>query len=403
MHFRKMALWCTGLVTLLEVVSWGWAGYMGQEIASHPYNVAVKLGFIATFLLMLTLLRASLPARVGITLLEIFIAYFAITKVGYLWVEMGSMTSLAFNLVLLVLVVHVITPIPFIHQLFIVTSINILGVLAMNQWPNLEQDLHRIYLWLVSANVIGAYVANRNEYRKRVLFVQKNELDLALARERSLANQLDHLLELMNHELRNPLAVIQAQADVLRYQPQSPKAQAQLQNIIGAVRSATKLIGELSTSEIRDNSTLSLAHQFEQLIRQTCQAVQHKYPHLQCSFDFPKYTPPVNVPPFVLGLILNSIITNAATHGNNPKGLSIQIRLNPHNVKIRIRDWGKGTERRKVQTQFQRDAISTSNENTPNQGLGLALIDRILRTIGGQLCLVGSPGIGVAVTVSLPR
>ncbi len=94
-----------------------------------------------------------------------------------------------------------------------------------------------------------------------------------------------------------------------------------------------------------------------------------------------------------------NIIKNAIQAMPDGGTLAIAVAVDDVYVHIRFTDTGCGFDSAQISQLLQ--AYYTTK--TTGNGLGLMIIDRIVRAHGGELTIEGSPGKGAAFTISLPR
>jgi signal transduction histidine kinase len=66
-----------------------------------------------------------------------------------------------------------------------------------------------------------------------------------------------------------------------------------------------------------------------------------------------------------------------------------------------VEDNGIGMGARSVRRAFE--PFFRASTERPGHGLGLAIVDRYVRALGGSISLTSRPGVGTRVTVELPR
>lgn len=94
-----------------------------------------------------------------------------------------------------------------------------------------------------------------------------------------------------------------------------------------------------------------------------------------------------------------NIIKNAVQAMPDGGRLDISVDVDDVYVNIRFMDTGHGFDQEQLSRLME--AYYTTKSN--GTGLGLIIIDRIVRAHGGELTIEGSPGHGAAFTISLPR
>jgi len=105
----------------------------------------------------------------------------------------------------------------------------------------------------------------------------------------------------------------------------------------------------------------------------------------------------------ILKLILSNLLSNALKHGSGGKWIRVSTAL-WEELTITVEDRGQGiprSELEKIREPFFR-GVRTRESALPSNGLGLSIVDRIVRQEGGSLNIQSSEEAGSTFTVYLP-
>lgn len=107
----------------------------------------------------------------------------------------------------------------------------------------------------------------------------------------------------------------------------------------------------------------------------------------------------------VLGQILRNLIGNAIKFRSHTRPLRISIESKDvgDSVEIAVEDNGVGMETESAKHAFEPFYRGHSDRELPGHGLGLAIVDRTVRALGGTCQLQSIPDQGTRVVVRLPR
>ena len=90
----------------------------------------------------------------------------------------------------------------------------------------------------------------------------------------------------------------------------------------------------------------------------------------------------------------------------SPRDTIIQVRMEitPSALEISVRDQGAGIEKHEKKAISQKFVRGASSKRSPaaGTGLGLAMVDRIVRAHDGRVTLQSQPGEGSTFTIVLP-
>jgi signal transduction histidine kinase len=222
-------------------------------------------------------------------------------------------------------------------------------------------------------------------------FIQKNALVVA-----DQTRKLDHLLNIVTHDIANPLTLISGHAELLISQGHTSNAHTQAlhriaraSDLINEILRKVRQIQAAKAGKLRiQTSAVNLAATFEQL-RFIFEA-RLAYKQQTLRIDMPSAYQHVMVqaePVMLLNEVLNNLVSNAMKF--SPQGSTIQVVVTrEHNfMRIDVRDQGIGIPRELLPFIFD-DFRSTSRPGTDGEtgtGFGLPLARHIVDAFGGSL------------------
>jgi signal transduction histidine kinase len=118
--------------------------------------------------------------------------------------------------------------------------------------------------------------------------------------------------------------------------------------------------------------------------------------------------------PTALRRALTALVDNAIAHSEAGASVRVRLRTEPARgvgtgrgvqaVCLTVEDDGDGLDARQASALTQRFArgAATSAGGGRRFGLGLALVDEVVRAHHGQLAITGTPGVGSTFTLRLP-
>ena len=115
--------------------------------------------------------------------------------------------------------------------------------------------------------------------------------------------------------------------------------------------------------------------------------------------DFPESWPMISGDAEQLKQAFYNIIKNAAQAMNSGGELLIAGSLDENNVVLEFADSGKGVNVRELSMMFEPFASFKKGGN----GLGMMIIERVVRAHGAELILNSAPDEGMTIAISFPR
>ena len=229
-----------------------------------------------------------------------------------------------------------------------------------------------------------------------------HDFDRMSAQLRALMDGQRRLLHDVSHELRSPLARLQAAIGLAHQQPD--RLQASLERIERESVRMDRLVGELLTLSRLEAATTLPATEPVDLVEMVDQIADDARFEAGAvvEVDAPE---PVTVrgAPDLLWSAVENIVRNAVKHG---AGGPVNVCLHPDGdlVHIEVLDKGPGIAPEHLGDVFEPFFRSNpTRNNVDGHGLGLAIAKRVVETHGGRISAANRAEGGLRVTITLPR
>jgi two-component system OmpR family sensor kinase len=202
-----------------------------------------------------------------------------------------------------------------------------------------------------------------------------------------------------SHELRNPIAALQASIEtLLREQPERPErdrleaAIARDSERLGSL--VNDLLGLARLEAHPNRSPVDLAS----IARPLLEHAQHRAPHTTITLSADNDTT-VSGDPDALERVFRNLIDNAVAAIGPAGRIDVQLRRHNGHIQALVTDDGPGVPEHQRQRIFER--FVRLDPSKPGHGLGLAIARRIARQHNGDLTCDPTPN-GASFTIRLP-
>ncbi|MGM9538036.1 MAG: ATP-binding protein [Candidatus Onthomonas sp.] len=241
----------------------------------------------------------------------------------------------------------------------------------------------------------------------------RNELDAIIENFNKMAEELSGIETLrtdfvanVSHELKTPLAVIQSDAAMLQDPDLTLEQREQYtRSIIAATRRLSGLITNTLRLNKLENQQIFPERREYDLNEQLCQCMlsfedawEEKQLTIQAELE-----EPVSIcsDPELLELVWNNLISNAVKF-TEPGG-SIRVGLTRENrwAVVTVSDTGCGITPEVGRHIFERFYQGDTSHAAQGNGLGLALVKRVMDILGGEISVESQAGEGSTFTVRL--
>ena len=213
-----------------------------------------------------------------------------------------------------------------------------------------------------------------------------------------------HLLHDVSHELRSPLARLNAIIGLARQQPES------LEDCLSRLEHESarmdRLLSELLTLSRLESGIVKRGHEIVDLSELLSDVVADAAPEIEqasCRVELKAgINARVNGDPEMLHRVFDNLLRNALTHAASGGWVGIELSASKNEVEVRVEDCGPGvlsSEIGQLFVPFYRGA-KTSGKN--GHGLGLAISKQIVENHHGHINAENRPEGGLCLTVVLP-
>lgn len=242
------------------------------------------------------------------------------------------------------------------------------------------------------------------------------DFDRMSGRLRALMDGQRRLLHDVSHELRSPLARMQAAVGLAHQQPD--KIASTLDRVERESNRMDKLVGELLTlsrlealpdalrrepvdlTELADSIVADARFEAAQIDLRDGRAPENA----TCILIEAEGSVVVNGDADLLWSALENVVRNAAKHGAQGGVVTVVVRFDGAQARVDVLDRGPGIAADDLAAIFQpffRSGASASGVD--GHGLGLAIAQRVVQAHGGEIVARNREDGGLQVTVTLPR
>jgi signal transduction histidine kinase len=230
-------------------------------------------------------------------------------------------------------------------------------------------------------------------------------------RELRVAALRSQFVSSVSHELKTPLTAVRMFAETLRMgRPADPvRRDEYLDIIVNESERLTRLLDNvLDFSRIESGRKIYQLepHDLESIVRTAARAMQ--YPFAQQGFelrvDLACGVPPVRCDPDAIEQAVLNLLANALKYSGEARTIELRLARDGAHAVISVRDWGIGiepAEQRRIFEKFYRIA-RPDQRLVPGTGLGLTLVEHIVRSHHGFVGVESTPGAGSTFRIHLP-
>ena len=212
----------------------------------------------------------------------------------------------------------------------------------------------------------------------------------------------------VSHELKTPLAVMGNYAEML----QTPGiGEAERLEYAGAIRRSARRLAALVTNILKlnklENQQIFPKHEEFDLSGQLCEimlgfeeAWEEKGLNIETDITDEVY---ICADPELLSLVWSNLISNAVKFTPRGGTVGVALRSDADGVEVTVSDTGCGIDPETGKHIFEKFYQGDTSHATEGNGLGLALVKRVIDILDGEISVRSTPGRGSSFRVKLRR
>lgn len=222
-----------------------------------------------------------------------------------------------------------------------------------------------------------------------------------------LNQEINGLIHTIVHDLKSPLNSLQGILFLIEPELKSPASIEMLQHGHKALKSGHEIIKELL--ELRELEEKPLSLQLEQVSLKLMieEIIAEHMPYAdQKEITLMASAPDISVAldKQIMKRLITNLVSNAIKFSSKGKPVSIQAQATDKSIIFEVKDEGPGfkpSDLEKMYSKFQRlSARPTGGESS--HGLGLAIVDLLVKRLDGTIDLQTEYGKGSAFTITVP-
>lgn len=278
----------------------------------------------------------------------------------------------------------------------------------------------RKYLMGMTINRLAeaAREISQGNYEVKVETLRKDgkvdEIDVLIEDFNLMAKQLKSVETLksdfianVSHEIKSPLAVIQTYAMALK-DPSITKAEQEefAKTIIHATQKLTLMVSnilKLNKLENQETKPVPARYQLGEQIRRIALDHIKVWQENNIEFSIFKEDIIINYDESLLDLVWNNLISNAIKFTKPGGKIEISTATDTKYVYVTIKDSGEGISQEHLERIFDKFYQGDLSRSTEGNGLGLALVKKVLEIVGGEISVTSEINVGSSFTVKLKK
>lgn len=208
----------------------------------------------------------------------------------------------------------------------------------------------------------------------------------------------------VSHELKTPLTVIRSYAELLR----TEKDEALRKKYAETVSDAAKRLSELVTNILKLNKLenralppekerIDLAENVAEAVLQFEDIIEKKGLELSCDLDEIR----IYSSPSFLEIVWSNLLSNAIKFTNEGGKIEVSLKREHGNAVVRVKDSGEGISPETGKRIFDKFYQGDTSHAQEGNGLGLALVKKVIDILGGEISVESEQGKGSVFAVTL--
>ena len=223
--------------------------------------------------------------------------------------------------------------------------------------------------------------------------------------QKSLSRSEDFIAEAA-HRVRTPMAIVRTQAEVTLRRVEKEENRLAVREMIRAVDESSRTAGQLLDHAMVSFRTDDLARETIQLDELILDTVNRLHPiselrDVEIRIQTLTRTK-IQGDPILVQNAIQNVLDNAVKYTFADTKIAIMLDHSDGYAHIRVHDEGRGFDETEIDQLLRRFERGKNADGIVGSGLGLTIVDDIMRAHGGHIILTNNAGEGACVTLSFP-
>ena len=235
------------------------------------------------------------------------------------------------------------------------------------------------------------------------------ETQKELEKEKELSELKSRFVAMASHEFRTPLTTILSSATLIsKYKDEEGQAKRMrhVERIQSSVRNLTNILNDfLSLSKLEEGRVRHEVYSFN-LVEFMAKVIDEVEPMTKANqkiiYQHQGTSETICLDGKLLRNILLNLLSNAIKYSNEGQSIEINSTITDKNISIEVRDYGIGIPQKDQLRLFKRFFRAENVANIQGTGLGLNIVKRYLKLMGGTITFESALNKGTSFTVLFP-
>ena len=253
---------------------------------------------------------------------------------------------------------------------------------AIDAAPASINNAETIEMFKLFADLIGSHLGSKD---------REEDAEAALAQEREIGMLREQFISILGHDLRNPLAAIDAGAQLIRRKTTEPDVHLLLTRIDRSVKRISGLIanlmdfargrlGEGLVLTISDNAALTL------VLTEVVDELRAVWPEREIICDIDDLGL-VSCDPVRMAQLLSNLLANALLHGSEDEPIIVTGSRVQGEIRLSVENGGGPIPPSVVENLFKPFRRSKDTPRADGLGLGLFIVSEIAKVHSGKIAV----------------
>ena len=243
---------------------------------------------------------------------------------------------------------------------------------------------------------------------------RKNEIDVLIDDFNKMTRELasnellkNDFISNVSHEIKAPLSIIQSYAKAIKDTDLTDEQRGQYADtLIGASQNMSIMINnilKLNRLQNQEIKPAAKAYQLGEQLRRCALSFMEQWEKKHIDFVIDVVDTAVTYDASLLEIVWNNLLSNAIKFTDSGGKISLTSYLTETQVCVVFSDTGCGIDENVQKRIFDKFYQCDTSHATEGNGLGLALVKKVLEIVGGEITVKSAAGQGSEFTVKLNR